>query len=1363
MEQPYQDLESHTLTYVEPQNRRQSQGGLTVDTNMRGRTNFRRQKSLVRPERERVDRSHPQYFYRNATQNLDGSHVKVQPSTTGTDPTGGTVPGRSAGGVRRGKSVLGREIEKPGQMRTKTKASPSKRKIIGDIKNPLKKDKREWPSKWIVYYNAVTCCFPAALLKSCGMHTAEIQRAWREKIALVSLIIMMVGAVAFLTFGLQQALCREEQSGKFVAGSRPENVIVNGMGYYFNAEDTGNGEPAWMHPTLNKDISSEPIDIMNDPTYGAKGMDASFLFQEAAGGACEGLVARNTPATPTDTQANYYFPCVMRNINGATSVNATVDKSGAACHTPPADRTFWNTLKSKYNAPAYYTWDNITNPDRNFFAYDGDVIDADILKWIKPEFTLDEDMNALRNGSIRLQRDLSFLFVQKKMTKIGACLKQVARVGAMDSKTIGCVTSDVITYVSLVIILGVVFIKFFLAVFFGWFLSHRLGGFDNETYQDRMKRAEQIEAWSSDISRPAFANGKRSTIFPTTSRFTPTLNNPGIGAGLSSSTLAVPNARPMSTFNRPNSIFNKPYTPPGSPGINPAFLSASSASNSSLNRGSYLNQSLGPNGTPPPSPPPLPNPMRPASVSSFGGLRNMSRRSSTSSSTATPASNCPVPVSPFVIPQPPVSYQPFNFPLIHTMALVTCYSEGVDGLRTTLDSIATTDYPNSHKLIVIICDGMIIGAGNNMSTPDICLSMMQDDLVPRDEVIAHSYVAIADGTKRHNMAKVYAGFYKYDDETVPDKKLQKRVPVCLIVKVGGPTEQNMPKPGNRGKRDSQIILMGFLQHVMFDERMTSFEYELFNTIWRLTGVAPDRYEIILMVDADTKVYPDSLSRMIAAMAHDHEIMGLCGETKIANKTDSWVSMIQVFEYYISHHMSKAFESMFGGVTCLPGCFCMYRIKAPKGPNGYWVPILANPDIVEHYSENVVDTLHKKNLLLLGEDRYLSTLMLRTFPKRKMMFVPQAICKTVVPDTFKILLSQRRRWINSTIHNLMELVLVRDLCGTFCFSMQFVIFMELVGTVVLPAAISFTIYLVTISIYGAISHDPKVPNTTVPLLLLAAILGLPAVLIVMTSRKMVYVGWMMVYLCSIFVWNFVLPAYAYWHFDDFSWGQTRMVAGEVAGADHGGKEGQFDSSHITMKRWGEWEKERRKKAAILAGLPTPQFMVSDSEDWMSQVREEELSDESSSSRRTGDSAQPFARHMTTGSSGSTGGYSLSDTMVYPGSGLDSIPLLNMHAPAPGGTIGRQSVAFIGSHNPFEGPDRNSTLTPPGMSYTPNRQHTPSPKLGSNLVGASYTPPPLPPSGPRLNSIDTRAASPTPLLSGSNTTDSRTALPMPRQDF
>jgi chitin synthase len=48
-------------------------------------------------------------------------------------------------------------------------------------------------------------------------------------------------------------------------------------------------------------------------------------------------------------------------------------------------------------------------------------------------------------------------------------------------------------------------------------------------------------------------------------------------------------------------------------------------------------------------------------------------------------------------------------------------------------------------------------------------------------------------------------------------------------------------------------------------------------------------------------------------------------------------------------------------------------------------------------------------------------------------------------------------------------------------------------------------------------------------------------------------------------------------DDFSWGQTRKVIGEKASGQHGDKEGEFDSSHIVMKRWAEFERDRRWKA------------------------------------------------------------------------------------------------------------------------------------------------------------------------------------------
>jgi chitin synthase len=92
------------------------------------------------------------------------------------------------------------------------------------------------------------------------------------------------------------------------------------------------------------------------------------------------------------------------------------------------------------------------------------------------------------------------------------------------------------------------------------------------------------------------------------------------------------------------------------------------------------------------------------------------------------------------------------------VCLVTCYSEGADGIKTTLDSIAGTTYSDARKLIFIVCDGMITGHGEKASTPDICVAMLEAD--PRfGEPQAMSYVAIGDGSKAHNQAMVYAGHY----------------------------------------------------------------------------------------------------------------------------------------------------------------------------------------------------------------------------------------------------------------------------------------------------------------------------------------------------------------------------------------------------------------------------------------------------------------------------------------------------------------------------------------------------------------------------------------------------------------------------
>lgn len=1046
--------------------------------------------------------------------------------------------------LRRGKSILGQNEDKVesgihflrrGVSMRRTAPGNPDMAVAEDKEAPPKQGCMDWIAPgpvgpWMIYSWLITACFTSPCLQLIGIKTPEQQRAWREKMGLISIILMLMAIVGYITFGFTQTVCGVQNrydlmevynTEQFTAGTLLGGKMISLDSFY--------------HPPFPGIENYGALD-RTPPTYdwtfsAGRGADLNLIFP-ITGGTCDGVLNTVPQSNPPR-----YADCALL----ATYLNpgSRIFSDDAICHPPNIRNKLLDDKvpKAQAQGSAYMRWEDMKNASMNFMYWRSHVIDLEVLKYIQPDQIASSFIQQLKDDkNFRDQwrfADITMQGMRAGHTQDLDCLAMIANIGSVDVQSYGCIASQVELVLSMIFIVGAVAIKFLMAVAFAWFLSWRIGNYDNESYAQRMKRMNEIEDWSVDIYRPAPAGYRpnvKKTFLPTTSRFGNQYQKP----------LPKPTAMERKiAAARMGTAGTSLSSPPSSPMLSGGRSSVS-----------------------------LMQPMLPSSQSAR----------SSSSSNNSPWGPCPFPLY-NVVPQPPSSYQPFNFPLIHTICLVTAYSESFEGLRTTLDSLATTNYPNSHKLLLVISDGIVKGADSDVSTPDICLSMMKDLLVPPEEVEGYSYVAIADGTKRHNMAKVYAGFYDYDDQTVERSK-QQRVPMILVAKCGTMMEMDSAKPGNRGKRDSQVMLMAFMQKVLFDERMTQFEYEFFNSIWRVTGVTADQYEIVLMVDADTKVFPDSLTRMTAAMVEDPEIMGLCGETKIANKAQSWVTMIQVFEYYISHHQTKGFEACFGGVTCLPGCFSAYRIKAPKGPKGFFVPILANPDIVEHYSENVVDTLHKKNLLLLGEDRYLTTLMLKTFPKRKMMFQPAAVCKTIVPDSFRVLRSQRRRWINSTVHNLFELIQVRDLCGTFCFSMRFVVFMDLVGTLVLPAALAFTIFVIVraiqIPIQNSNRDDPGESEEfpLMPLVLLALILGLPGVLIVITSRRFMYVIWMLIYLISLPIWNLVLPAYAYWHMDDFSWGATRVVQGEKKGENHGDAEGEFDATDITMKRWIEYERERR---------------------------------------------------------------------------------------------------------------------------------------------------------------------------------------------
>ncbi|OMJ16664.1 Chitin synthase 8 [Smittium culicis] len=483
---------------------------------------------------------------------------------------------------------------------------------------------------------------------------------------------------------------------------------------------------------------------------------------------------------------------------------------------------------------------------------------------------------------------------------------------------------------------------------------------------------------------------------------------------------------------------------------------------------------------------------------------------------------------------------------------VPCYTENEESLKGTIDSIARMTYDDKRKLICIICDGIVMGSGNDKPTPNILFDILNIANVDSEPL---SYFSLGENNKQHNMAQIYSGLYEVSGHTVP---------YLLIVKCGTPGESL--KRGNRGKRDSQILLMRFLNKVFFDLPMTPLELEIFHQMKNVIGVDPSMYEYILMIDADTISSRMGLSYLLSAMQNDSKIMGACGETQIANPKESWTSMLQVYEYFIAHFMAKSFESLFGTVTCLPGCFCLYRIKSNNGQ----MPLLISNTVVQEYSTNKAVTLHEKNLLLLGEDRYLTTLMLKNFPNYKTKFVGYANCKTNVPQNWRILLSQRRRWINSTVHNLFELILLPNMCGFCCFSMRFVVFIDLISTVIMPATMAYLAILVYQLTNTATSY--------ISLYLLVAIYALQAFVFIL-HKQWQHIGWMIIYLIAIPLFSFMIPVYSFWHFDDFSWGNTRKISNTDDDDSSGGKNNfenfemtTFDPKSIPMRKWSDYEKE-----------------------------------------------------------------------------------------------------------------------------------------------------------------------------------------------
>ncbi|KAI9088044.1 chitin synthase-domain-containing protein [Phlyctochytrium arcticum] len=381
---------------------------------------------------------------------------------------------------------------------------------------------------------------------------------------------------------------------------------------------------------------------------------------------------------------------------------------------------------------------------------------------------------------------------------------------------------------------------------------------------------------------------------------------------------------------------------------------------------------------------------------------------------------------------------------------VPCYSETKEVLQKTL--------------LFLVMDGLIVGKNQKMTTPDI---LLHDVLYwEGDEPEPVTYPSTGHGDLRMNGAQVYSGWHETENCSVP---------YIVVVKVGL-HDTDLSRLGNRSKRDSQLIIMKFLRSVNFwpnrRDKWSALDLELERHYLQL-GLDPADYEYFLLTDADTFVLPDGLSRQITLLEKNQNILGTTGETAVENKWESITAAAQVYEYFITHRFLKSFESLLGEILVLSGCFAVYRIKQKNPSTGVWEPRLCDDFIIAMYNgsnpytgEPFEMTMHRCNLYKIGEDRFLSTLLLRKFHTMHTEFIPKALCITAVPTSLPILLNQRRRWTNSLLHNHIEVMAYDPRSGIRGLLLRFVVLVELGVCLITPVLTIQFLFLVFCAVVEA---------------------------------------------------------------------------------------------------------------------------------------------------------------------------------------------------------------------------------------------------------------------------------------------------------
>ena len=233
------------------------------------------------------------------------------------------------------------------------------------------------------------------------------------------------------------------------------------------------------------------------------------------------------------------------------------------------------------------------------------------------------------------------------------------------------------------------------------------------------------------------------------------------------------------------------------------------------------------------------------------------------------------------------------------------------------------------------------------------------------------------------------------------------------------------------KRWSQVMYMNYIIEHRLQEKKEDgqLKYDPHSTY-------------ILTTDADIDFTPDSVAALLDFLVRDDSVGAVCARTHpLGSGPLVWY---QIFEYAFGHWFQKSAEHVIGCVLCCPGCFSVFRVSALSS-------------VIKTYQSSVTgasEFLTKD----MGEDRWLCTLMIQKGWRLEYAALPQN--STYCPESFNEFFNQRRRWVPSTLANLIQLVTSTGAVtsGNDSISYLFIIYQLIIifSTAISPATIILVI-------------------------------------------------------------------------------------------------------------------------------------------------------------------------------------------------------------------------------------------------------------------------------------------------------------------